>query len=355
MLTRTGWADLSPSYRASWFEYQKDRYFCPQNFRVFGKENPHALLTGKCHKRMGRTLMNNFITKREANCDSHGSYTSQRRAHRPGIWSSCPTCIRLEIEQDKRDDRVSLTSIRREARINSIGIPPRYMTASLDESPYADQVRKWLADGVGSLFLVGPVGNGKTTLACAICIFAAWNGKIARYMSVSSFMQKIRDVWKNNSGTEAEIIAPLVKCDLLVIDDVGATRGLDSETFRLHELILTESIMQSGNQVDWRIPCACMTSGPTKSSFRAKIGVDGHYGECDLWVCPRCDQRWLHYFIENESHSRSTRAHVGFLGNGPIPEPIEALPKLNTLRPLFIWQWQEGRWLAYDGAARAGL
>lgn len=65
--------------------------------------------------------------------------------------------------------------------------------------------------------------------------------------------------------------------------------------------------------------CPCQTPPfDYKDLPRRRIGVDtteGRYADVSIEQCTRCGQRWLRYFFENESFSRSGRWY-----RGPISE-----------------------------------
>lgn len=91
----------------------------------------------------------------------------------------------------------------------------------------ADMCRNYLADfdraseGGHGLLLCGPGGRGKTW--CAACVTNAllsW-GKRVRFTSLSAQIGRIA----RDHGSADEAIADLVRCDLVVLDDLGTERA----------------------------------------------------------------------------------------------------------------------------------
>ncbi len=176
---------------------------------------------------------------RENFCEKcrHRYVSRMRPGSNPEIWSSCPLCMQKIKDQERNSDHKRIKNDQRIARINAIGIPTRYGRCDISESIHASRARQWLNSNTGALWILGPLGVGKTWFACAICVQAASQGRDARYMTMSNYMQQIQNTWGSNSERESAINKPLTECSLLVIDDIGASRGHESEIWRLHILI----------------------------------------------------------------------------------------------------------------------
>ena len=85
-----------------------------------------------------------------------------------------------------------------------------------------------------SLFLRGDVGRGKTHLSSAIANTVLAGGKTVIYKRAADLFDMIRR-YKYEESTQRwhEVLAQLISCDLLVIDDLGAERTTDFVTEQL--------------------------------------------------------------------------------------------------------------------------
>ena len=70
-----------------------------------------------------------------------------------------------------------------------------------------------------NLLMLGKVGTGKTHLAIALGVEACRQGYDVRFFRVSELVAKLQE--KHSSGTLMRFHKDLMKCDLLVLDEVG--------------------------------------------------------------------------------------------------------------------------------------
>lgn len=79
-----------------------------------------------------------------------------------------------------------------------------------------------------SLLIWGEPGNGKSHLAAAICHDIKGRGFIPVFQSVPELLGRIRSTFNRQSKeSEQEIMSAVLKCDLLVLDDIGAEKISD--------------------------------------------------------------------------------------------------------------------------------
>jgi DNA replication protein DnaC len=76
-----------------------------------------------------------------------------------------------------------------------------------------------------SLILAGGVGTGKTHLAAALLTEAIHSGRQGLFRSVPSLMNRLRSF--GPKGDYQEVLDAAVRCDVLVLDDLGAERCTD--------------------------------------------------------------------------------------------------------------------------------
>lgn len=100
---------------------------------------------------------------------------------------------------------------------------------------YAQEFKEWGGD---SLIIWGDYGNGKSHLAAAVANYLNEHGHIVIFQSVPELLERIRNTFnRNNQETEREIMSALQRCDLLVLDDIGAERVTDWVSDALFRII----------------------------------------------------------------------------------------------------------------------
>jgi DNA replication protein DnaC len=135
------------------------------------------------------------------------------------------------------------------ARSLSAVIPKRYRHVGFDRPPVTDidpqvvlAVRRFteriedkLDKGRG-LWLMGPVGTGKTTLAMLVSQAALQAGRSVAIYSLPRLLNEIRDVHRAERS-HVDLLDRLTAVDLLHIDDVGAERTTDWVLEELYSIV----------------------------------------------------------------------------------------------------------------------
>ena len=135
-----------------------------------------------------------------------------------------------------------------------------------DNGHALDTAREFVRRAGGlDLFLCGPVGTGKTRLACTALNEAWRSGELsARFVRVSHLLLRLQPA----TATEgAESFDRLAAVRLLVLDDLGAERGEATDYTRRTLLMLYEARRDEGLRTIW-------TSNKTPAEVGAFMGDD---------------------------------------------------------------------------------
>jgi DNA replication protein DnaC len=139
----------------------------------------------------------------------------------------------------------------RKARSLSAVIPRRYRDVAFDRQPVTDIEPRAVVDAVRrftgridahldagrGLWLVGPVGTGKTTLAMLVSKAALKAGRSVAIYSLPRLLNEIRDAAHRAERSHVELLDRLTEVDLLHVDDVGAERTTDWVLEELYSIV----------------------------------------------------------------------------------------------------------------------
>jgi len=144
----------------------------------------------------------------------------------------------LEVLEKKRLQECIMNRVKKYTDISVIDskfLKSKFENADMSEKHmvlvkrYADNFL--IKDKPVGMLLYGDVGIGKTFATACIANYLMEKGKTVLVMNLALYLGKLRREWDE---AEQDILKQAETCDLLVIDDFGAEKGLD------------------GNQTGWR-------------------------------------------------------------------------------------------------------
>lgn len=135
---------------------------------------------------------------------------------------------------------------RRQRALTSANIPRLYQdrtfanydTADRDDKRYTLNAAKYTAEkfvasypvdtrGIGLLF-TGSIGTGKTHLAVSVLKGILDKGGTGMFYHFQDLIKKIQNSFNRNvQATEAEILEPILNAEVLVLDELGASKPSD--------------------------------------------------------------------------------------------------------------------------------
>lgn len=171
-----------------------------------------------------------------------------RREYRVRVFagraSGCAACAAADMAAVSREEQLQARAGWVDAAMQACGLPPRYQCFGMADlrADDAEALGVWLADalagGDGALVLLGPVGVGKTAAAAALLRELIGGGKRVRYVTAAGLLDAIRATWgRLAQQREDQVLAPYLAADVLVLDDVGASRGVENDAWRLAGLL----------------------------------------------------------------------------------------------------------------------
>jgi|GEM_PF-1718392 len=169
--------------------------------------------------------------------------------------SQCQACIEAEIAAQEASEAAERRSRYEEAWCEETGIRPLFREASFDTYAPGTNVKvlercRTYAEGfaVGEtssgLFLMGPIGTGKTHLAAAILrhLHLDWPATECRENPASMLVNVVELVgqiiagWKRGEG-ETRLYRHAKETQLLVLDDLGLETDAEWAARQLYELV----------------------------------------------------------------------------------------------------------------------
>lgn len=137
----------------------------------------------------------------------------------------CEGAKAKEAEDEKA--RAREDAMRHERLLAQAGVPERYWGATYTDryKQAADHyVRHVLSHH--NVVMCGPVGTGKTMLACHIASEAVKAGRSVRFTTSTGMLEDVRSSY-DAGWSERSITSKYIKPDVLVLDDLGQERATE--------------------------------------------------------------------------------------------------------------------------------
>ena len=188
----------------------------------------------------------------ETSCEIHGSYIGKYYSINGDkvFGGTCQECLKIKekAEQDAKDkEEQGKARARKTRKRENAGISKRNLHKTFDDyicktegqaKAKADVIKfKESFPCENSLLFIGGVGTGKTLLASALLdsLIDDYSCGIVKLIDI---IRSLKETWRKGADeSEAQVLAKYINADLLIIDEVGAQFGSDTEKLFLFEII----------------------------------------------------------------------------------------------------------------------
>lgn len=161
-------------------------------------------------------------------CTIHGEYEDEIYYVGPRVITvtTCPKCDIIE-SRGGNDDTIESVNARMNIEREFFEATFENFQTPNEQLEHARNVVKLLCDGgIKKVVMIGTNGTGKTHLGCAALHFIG-DGKI---MTAYEIGLAIRDTYRPGcKRTELDVIEPLALTPLLVIDEIGRSKGGEAD------------------------------------------------------------------------------------------------------------------------------
>ncbi len=160
----------------------------------------------------------------------------------PAIDDECPICrgTGMEVVEDRGARFCQCRKLRKQSgQFESVRLPRRYdgfhFTNYRPQTPLQEAAFKFASSFTmeypavdRGLLLMGSVGVGKTHLAVSILKGLTERGFKCLFYDFASLLKEIQDSYNPNTfASELSVLMPVLKTDVLVLDELGASKPTD--------------------------------------------------------------------------------------------------------------------------------
>lgn len=169
----------------------------------------------------------------EVECEKHGKvkgYYFERGGEREYV---CPVCVRKKEQEEEVARQAEYMQRERIAMYRDRNIEPEYWDKELkdfipktpEQKKALEAVKQMIAEKSGKVILLGSNGVGKTFLGSMAV--KAMGGKILSMYEITTMIRQSYSV--KAVKTELEIVQELASIPMLVIDEMGRSKGSEAE------------------------------------------------------------------------------------------------------------------------------
>ena len=172
-------------------------------------------------------------------CEHHGYYAAGiKEANGISRWyAGCPRCL-AEAKVKRLFGQSMIPKRFEDKRFSNYEVSDNRQKMALESCRFfvKDLKEDWFAGR--SLVLTGTPGTGKTHLACAAGHEVIKFGRTVLFTTVTRLLEDIKSAWNEKERSVKNVIARYVSVDLLILDEIGAFRGIsEREKDYLFEVI----------------------------------------------------------------------------------------------------------------------
>lgn len=169
----------------------------------------------------------------EYNCPIHGRVIAKRMSFEGETVTTCPLCEKEREEKEREKQRQAQKKAAYETKVRDCNIEPEYWYKTLDDfipttpsqAKAKEAAAKMIASKTGKIVLLGANGVGKTMLGSIVV--SELGGKIYSMYEITTMIRSCYTA--RAEKTELELVKELANLPMLVIDELGRTKGSDAE------------------------------------------------------------------------------------------------------------------------------